>query len=134
MRTRPLRITVSPVRFEEEDLRDNAQHLTYRRRGKHRIYDLPCEQHGTVIAMRLQIVLEENELNLIRARYVRLRFYEQTPMLAAFSCSRGRLTSRSTNKLRFNRLHLPESIDYECPTWQVEQLCISSYMVQDHNV
>lgn len=78
MRTRPLQITVSPVRFEEEGLRDYAQHLTYRRRGQlwqQRIYDFPCEQHGAATGMRLQIVLERETLILIRNRHDSIGFY-----------------------------------------------------------
>ncbi|KAH7695645.1 hypothetical protein AAVH_37294, partial [Aphelenchoides avenae] len=47
MRTQPLRITVSPLRFEDEDLRDFAQYLSYRNRGSlwpMRTYNFPCEQ------------------------------------------------------------------------------------------
>ncbi|KAH7696287.1 hypothetical protein AAVH_36644, partial [Aphelenchoides avenae] len=78
VRTRPLRITVSPVCFEEEDLRDYAQYLTYRDRGRpwqQRIYSFPCTQRGAVTSTRLQLVLERETLILSRARQGSLRFY-----------------------------------------------------------
>ncbi|KAH7702551.1 hypothetical protein AAVH_30289 [Aphelenchoides avenae] len=77
MRVRPLRITVSTVRFEDEDLRDYAQHLTYSGPGcPKRIYHFCCKQHGAVTAMCLEIVLEGSELIMSRARHGSLRFYE----------------------------------------------------------
>ncbi|KAH7722994.1 hypothetical protein AAVH_09466 [Aphelenchoides avenae] len=82
MRTRPLRITVSPVRFEEEDLRDFAQHLTYREHGaprQLRIYDFPVDQQGADAPMHLQIVLHsDNTLETIRAQ--RLSPFLKSPM------------------------------------------------------
>ncbi|KAH7723001.1 hypothetical protein AAVH_09473 [Aphelenchoides avenae] len=69
---RTLRIVVSPVRFEEEDLRDFAQHLSYRQRGwpgQERIYDFPGEQHDADAAMDLQIALFPGDrLEVVRAR------------------------------------------------------------------
>ncbi|KAH7725295.1 hypothetical protein AAVH_07088 [Aphelenchoides avenae] len=82
-RSLPLRIIVS--RVEAEDLRDYAQNLSYRARGRPeqlRIYKFPDEQHGAVPAIHLQIVLHpDNRLELIRAprsplRAFRPRFYE----------------------------------------------------------
>ncbi|KAH7723029.1 hypothetical protein AAVH_09502 [Aphelenchoides avenae] len=79
-RTLPLRITVSPARFEEEDLRDFAQHLSYRRRGtphEERIYDFPVEHQGADAAMRLQIVLSKgNRLELFRAHLPNFFFHK----------------------------------------------------------
>ncbi|KAH7714711.1 hypothetical protein AAVH_17910 [Aphelenchoides avenae] len=71
--TQRLQICVSPIRFKDEDLRDFAQHLSYRNRGEtfqQRIYDFPGELHGADDAMHLQIVLsQENDgLEIIRAR------------------------------------------------------------------
>lgn len=75
-RTQSLRIIVSPVRFEEEDLRDFSRHLSYRNRGKPyqmRIYDFPG---GANSAMDLQIVLrEDNSLELVRARRPHIFFH-----------------------------------------------------------
>ncbi|KAH7723015.1 hypothetical protein AAVH_09487 [Aphelenchoides avenae] len=73
LRTQSLRIAVFPLRFvEEENLRDFAQHLSYRHRGmphEVRIYDFPGEQHGAVAAVHTQIVLHsDNILEMIRAR------------------------------------------------------------------
>lgn len=72
MRTRSLRIEVSPVSIEDEYLRDFEQHLSYSGVGswapKRRLYEFPCEKHGAVSAMRLQIVLEGKTLTLIRAQ------------------------------------------------------------------
>lgn len=59
---------MSLLRFEDEDLRDYAQHVSYDR-WPTRIYNFPCEQHGAVAAMRLQIMLHYNELILTRARH-----------------------------------------------------------------
>lgn len=72
MRTQPLRIFVSAVPVEDEDLRDFALHLSYRDRGtpeELRIYDFPGAQQGTIAAIHLQIALYwGNSLELIRAR------------------------------------------------------------------
>ncbi|KAH7701466.1 hypothetical protein AAVH_31402 [Aphelenchoides avenae] len=71
-RTQPLRIMVSPWRIEDEDLRDFADHLSYRYRGtpgELRVYDFPAEQRGASAAMHLQIVLfPSNMLGIYRAR------------------------------------------------------------------
>ncbi|KAH7723028.1 hypothetical protein AAVH_09501 [Aphelenchoides avenae] len=79
-RTLPLRITVSPARFEDEDLRDFAEHLSYRQRGtprQARIYDFPGEQQGADAAMHLQIVLSQgNRLELFRARRPNFFFHK----------------------------------------------------------
>ncbi|KAH7708165.1 hypothetical protein AAVH_24593 [Aphelenchoides avenae] len=79
-RTKPLRIVVGPPRFEEEDLRDFAQQLSYSFRGKpyqQRIYNFPGERHGPVAAIDLQIVLHnDHTLELIRARRPHTLFYE----------------------------------------------------------
>ncbi|KAH7723027.1 hypothetical protein AAVH_09500 [Aphelenchoides avenae] len=81
VRTRPLRIIVSPSPVEDEDLREFAQHLSLHRRGESwqiRMYDFPGEQQGAVAAMDLQIVLrsEGNKLVLIRARRPHNFFYK----------------------------------------------------------
>lgn len=80
MRTRPLRILVRPLRFEEENLRDFAEHLSYRKRGQSRelrIYDFPGEQSGTDASMHLQIALFPGDrLELVRARRPNHRFRE----------------------------------------------------------
>ncbi|KAH7720487.1 hypothetical protein AAVH_12020 [Aphelenchoides avenae] len=79
MRALPLRIIVSPVRVEDDDLRDFAQLVSYRYRGtpvQKRIYDFPGEQHGAVAAMHLQIVLHaDNKLELIRAQRTHWLFH-----------------------------------------------------------
>lgn len=71
---------MSPVRLEDEDLQDFAQHLSYRQRGQRgqvRIYDFPGEQHGAVAGMRLQIALSGvSRLEVIRAPRSRYDFYE----------------------------------------------------------
>lgn len=71
-RTHPLRVIVSPVPVEDEDLRDFAQHVSYRQRGtpeQLRIYDFPGEQHGAINAMHLRIVLHpNNKLVMLRAQ------------------------------------------------------------------
>lgn len=67
-----------PVRFDDEDLREYAQHLTYHDRGswwRKRIYDFPCEQRGAATAMRLQIVLQYETLILTRDRHDSGYFY-----------------------------------------------------------
>ncbi|KAH7708156.1 hypothetical protein AAVH_24584 [Aphelenchoides avenae] len=79
--TQRLQICVSPIRFKDEDLRDFAQHLSYRNRGEtfqQRIYDFPGELHGAAGAMHLQIVLsQENDgLEMIRALRPDTLFYE----------------------------------------------------------
>lgn len=80
LRSEPLRIIVSPARFEEEDLRDFAQHLSHAGRGRPgqlRIYDFPGEQHGAIAAVHLQIVLErDNRLEMIRAQRPNPFFYK----------------------------------------------------------
>lgn len=71
MRTQSLRVFLRPVHFENEDLRDFAQRLSYRYRGTEietRIYDFPGKQHGKVAAMDLQIALQCDTLTMIRAR------------------------------------------------------------------
>ncbi|KAH7720482.1 hypothetical protein AAVH_12015 [Aphelenchoides avenae] len=56
-RAHPLRIAVSPVRVEDDDLRDFEHRLSHPNGGTQRVYDFPGEQHGAVAAMHLQIVL-----------------------------------------------------------------------------
>lgn len=73
MRSRPVRILMSPSSVEDEDLRGYAQNLSYRGRGQPtqcRIYDFSTEQHGAPLEMRLQIVLSSacGTLKVIRAR------------------------------------------------------------------
>lgn len=52
MRTRPLRITVYPSRFEDVNLPDYVQHLSYRGNlWPVRVYDFPSKQHGSVTAI-----------------------------------------------------------------------------------
>ncbi|KAH7710681.1 hypothetical protein AAVH_22017 [Aphelenchoides avenae] len=79
-RVRPLRIFVSAVRVEDDDLRDFAQLLSHRGRGtplEVRIYDFPGEQRGAVAAMHMQIVLHPNDkLELIRAQRPSELFHE----------------------------------------------------------
>ncbi|KAH7695654.1 hypothetical protein AAVH_14524 [Aphelenchoides avenae] len=76
IRTRPLQITLSPSCVEDEELRDYAQYLTYRTaQWQRRIYNFPCNRHGAVTAMRLQIVLEDEMLILIHARHDSSQFY-----------------------------------------------------------
>lgn len=80
-RERPFRVRVSPVRFDDGDLRDFEQHLSYRNRGEddeERIYDFPGEipwepeepDEEESTEMHLQIVLNPNKgtLSLRRAR------------------------------------------------------------------
>lgn len=61
MRTQTLRITVGPLPpIEDVDLRDFAQHLSYRRRDGWddlRVYDFPDQQNG----MHLQIKMNWNQ-------------------------------------------------------------------------
>ncbi|KAH7698818.1 hypothetical protein AAVH_34084 [Aphelenchoides avenae] len=80
MRTKPLRISVSPVRLEEEDIRDFEERLSYRHRGRPeqlRIYDFPAEQLEGIAAMHLQIALHPgNRLELIRAPLPNFYFYK----------------------------------------------------------
>lgn len=68
---------MEPVRFEEEDLRDFMQHLSYRNRRTRwevRVYDFRGEPRGEGAAMDLQITLERSprwtgdRLQMIRAR------------------------------------------------------------------
>ncbi|KAH7714708.1 hypothetical protein AAVH_17907 [Aphelenchoides avenae] len=70
MRRKPIRIRVSPVPFEEEDLRDYAQYLTAgssEQPRQWRAYDFPREQCGASTAMDLQIMLHaEHGLEMIR--------------------------------------------------------------------
>lgn len=73
MRTQSLRIIVSTPPFQEEDLRDFEQYLSYCDRDtpeELRIYNFPDDQHETDATMDLQIVLDRlsNRLELIRAR------------------------------------------------------------------
>ncbi|KAH7714137.1 hypothetical protein AAVH_18532 [Aphelenchoides avenae] len=78
MRTRPLRISVSPLPIKEEDLRAFAQHLSYRESPRRplRIYEFPAKQHEEDAAMNMQIVLRPGiELEMNRAR-------AQTPSFA----------------------------------------------------
>ena len=66
-RTRRFRVRLEPVRFEGEDLRDYAHHLSHHLgRGQpweHRIYDFFGEQRGEVDAVDLQISLERSALS-----------------------------------------------------------------------
>ncbi|KAH7701558.1 hypothetical protein AAVH_31307 [Aphelenchoides avenae] len=75
--TQPLHITVSPVPFQDEDLRDFAQHLSdHYRDPLLRVYDFPDEQRGVDDPMHLQIVLRpNNRLDLIRAQRPNRFFY-----------------------------------------------------------
>lgn len=79
MHAREVRIVVSPLRFEPEDLRDFAQQLLYRsRRGpdQSRVYDFPAGEHGAHVAMHLQVVLyPDNSLEMLRARRPTGLFY-----------------------------------------------------------
>ncbi|KAH7723030.1 hypothetical protein AAVH_09503 [Aphelenchoides avenae] len=72
MRTRWMRIVVCPSPVGDEDLRDFAQHLSYRNRVKpwqYRIYNFPSEHHGSDAAMHTQIVLHPyNSLQLTHAQ------------------------------------------------------------------
>lgn len=75
--TRSLRIYVSPLRFEDEDLRGYARYLSFRNRdglSQLRIYNFPCDEHGVVTGVRLQIVLEGETLTLTRARHENSHF------------------------------------------------------------
>lgn len=89
MRTRPLRIVVGPLLFDDDDLQGFGQHrsyddghgqslLFYRYRGKERVFDFPGVQHGADAAMHLQIALnwENNMLELVRARRPNMFFRE----------------------------------------------------------
>jgi hypothetical protein len=83
MRMQTLRIEVGlyPRRIEDEDLREFAQHVSYRDRdtqSEKRIYYFPGEQRGEDAAMDLQIVLEPryNTLRMIRARRLSRFFYK----------------------------------------------------------
>ncbi|KAH7722963.1 hypothetical protein AAVH_09433 [Aphelenchoides avenae] len=82
-RTQPLRIFVSPVRIEEEDLHDFAQHLVSRRNAgtvyQLRIYDFyEHDDDEQDVGMHVQIALhsENDGLELILARGPNLLFYE----------------------------------------------------------
>ncbi|KAH7699053.1 hypothetical protein AAVH_33844, partial [Aphelenchoides avenae] len=79
-RTQALRVVVSQVRFDEEDLRDFAQNVSYRDRGmpwETRIYDFPDGQHGAGAAMHLQLVLHpDKRLEMIRAQRPNPLFYQ----------------------------------------------------------
>ncbi|KAH7693420.1 hypothetical protein AAVH_39544 [Aphelenchoides avenae] len=82
-RTQPLRIFVSPVRIEDEDLHDFAQHLVYRRNAgtvyELRIYDFyEYDDDEQGVGMHVQIVLhsENDGLELILARGPNRLFYE----------------------------------------------------------
>ncbi|KAH7715349.1 hypothetical protein AAVH_17282 [Aphelenchoides avenae] len=72
-RTQPLRIVVSPVHLEDEDLRGFEEHLSYRDTAFVRYVFQPVavyefEQHGAATAMHLKIELCGDKLTLIRAR------------------------------------------------------------------
>lgn len=72
---------MSPLRIEDDDLRDFVQHLSYRHRGEPnemRLYDFPGEPHQAAPAIHLQIALRwaQNRLELFRAQRPNLFFYE----------------------------------------------------------
>lgn len=62
MRTLPHRIEVSPLRFEDEDLRDFAHHLSSKhgRDVEWSTYEFPGEQRGDGAAMDMEITLERS--------------------------------------------------------------------------
>ncbi|KAH7723017.1 hypothetical protein AAVH_09489 [Aphelenchoides avenae] len=79
VRTQPIRIDVSPLRFGWKDLPEFEQYLSDRDRRHSwqlRIYNFPGEKHGAVAAMHTQIVLHPDRLQMIRARRPSCLFYE----------------------------------------------------------
>ncbi|KAH7714720.1 hypothetical protein AAVH_17919 [Aphelenchoides avenae] len=82
-RTQPLRIFVSPVRIEDGDLRDFADHLWHSRHHGTvyhlRVYDFLGEPQGADAAVCLQIALhsENDGLEVIRAPIPNDLFYDQ---------------------------------------------------------
>ncbi|KAH7708161.1 hypothetical protein AAVH_24589 [Aphelenchoides avenae] len=78
-RTQPLRIFVSPCSVVEEDLRDFAQHLSYRHRGmpyETRIYDFTDEQQNAPKHLQIVLHAENNELEMICAQRPDPLFYK----------------------------------------------------------